>query len=214
MKKITGIIAIAGMLFTAACNNNTNQNETQSGDSATVQTDTTTQAVEVTEVTFATLTDSAALALNGKVVKIKGTVDHVCKHGGKRMVIVGMNPGERLRVEAGENPPFDADLAGSEVEVTGTLHTEKIDSTYLADWENDLKQKAEEGVQETEKKHIEGAHVEGEEHEGEHKGEHEGAENIDQQLQQIQRLRQVIANNGKGYIVTKYMEVIEYRKVN
>ncbi len=210
MKKITGMMMLAGLLFVAACNNQS-ENKTEPQDSTVVAADTANaDTMEVTEVTFATLTDSAALALSGKVVKIKGTVDHVCKHGGKRMVVVGTNPDERIRVEAGDHPPFDADLSGADVEVTGTLHTEKIDSTYLADWENELKQKAEEGVQETGKKHIEGAHVEGEEHEG----DHEDAENIEQQLQQIQKLRQMIANNGKGYIVSKYMELIEYRKIN
>jgi len=210
MKKSTSIFIALMLMLVVACNNNATE-QSNTTDSTEVKTDSTTAGnVEATIVTFATLTDSAALALNGKVVKIKGTVDHVCKHGGKRMVIVGTQPNERMRVEAGENPPFDAELAGAEVEVIGTLHIEKIDSTYLAEWEADLKEKANEGVEETEKKHIEGAHVEGEEHEGEHEGE----ASIEQQLQQIQKLKQVIANNGTGYIVTKYMELIEYKKLD
>ena len=215
MKKIKLLFVLPIVVLVMSCGNNSQNSNGENADTNAVAVDSVAEAndaapADVTEVTFPELTDSAALALNGKVIKISGTVDHVCKHGGKRLVLVGTNPDERIRVETGDKPPFDADLAGSEIEVIGKLVVEKIDSTYLADMENELKTKKEEGIKETDKKHLGGVHVEGEEHE---KGEHEGNENVDAQLQQIQHLKEVIANNGKGYIVTKSMELIEYKKL-
>jgi hypothetical protein len=207
--KLLLILAITGLVM--SCNNGTQNSKEENADSNSVAVDSAKadKVAEVTEVSFVELTDSMALALNGKVVKISGTVDHVCKHGGKRLMLVGTNPDERIRVEAGDNPPFDQELAGSEIEVTGKLVTEKIDSTYLADLENELKEKKEEGVKEVEKQHIDAGHHEKEEGE-EHHGEDES---VDEQLQQIQHLKETIANNGKGYIVSKHIELIEYKKI-
>ncbi len=214
MKKIKLLFVLPLVALVISCGNNSQNSNGENTNTNAVAVDSTTETndavpADVTEVTFPELTDSAALALNGKVIKISGTVDHVCKHGGKRLMLVGTNPDERIRVEAGDKPPFEADLAGSEIEVTGKLVVEKIDSTYLAELENELKNKKEKGIKETEKKHLDAGHVEGGEHE---EGEHE-EEDVDAQLKQIEHLKEVIANNGKGYIVSKSMKLIEYKKL-
>jgi len=211
MRKITIILLAVWVLAFAACNNTSNEDTAATSDTtANIKKDSTN--VEITEVSFETLTDSLALVLTNRMVKIAGIVDHVCKHGGKRLFIVGSNPGERLKVEAGDNPPFNAELVGTEIEVIGILHTEKIDSTYLANWENELMEKENEGITETEKKHIEKAHVEDEDHDH-HEGEHEGTEEIEKQIEQINRLKQIINNNEQGYIVSKYIMLKEYREI-
>ena len=46
-------------------------------------------------------------AYEGKLVEIVGTVDHVCKHSGKRIFIHGDNAEDRVKVEAGEVGTFD-----------------------------------------------------------------------------------------------------------
>lgn len=76
----------------------------------------------------------------GQTVGVTGTVEHVCRHGGKKMFIVGDNPGDRLRITSGDNiSAFEVDLEGSDVVVQGVVMEEKIDDAFLDAWEADLK---------------------------------------------------------------------------
>jgi len=196
MKKVKwflSIAIIAGISF--SCNQTTTEgnNENDKQDTVAVNSD------EIVTIDFNKLNSDDIFDLNGKRVKISGLVDHVCKHGGKRLMLVGKNPDEHIRVEAGDNPPFKEDIVGTNIEVTGKLVTEKIDSTYLANWEEEVKQKSIEGDKTVEAKHIEGS--------GEHKqGEEEGQKDIAEELAKIQQLRDEIKTNGKGYIGNFSME--------
>jgi len=72
----------------------------------------------------------------GEEIVIKGTVSHVCKHGGKRMFIFDDNEDTRVKIEAGEGiSSFDASLEGSDVEVKGVLKELVIDENYITEWE-------------------------------------------------------------------------------
>ncbi|RKX24502.1 MAG: hypothetical protein DRP45_08030, partial [Candidatus Zixiibacteriota bacterium] len=77
------LIAVCGMITSCG------------GDDATEET--TEVAQEVTLAEF----DTSPVDFVGKTLSITGTVDHVCRHGGKKMFIMGENPEERLKVEAG-----------------------------------------------------------------------------------------------------------------
>ncbi|MCD6365957.1 MAG: hypothetical protein J7L46_00305 [Bacteroidales bacterium] len=187
VKWFLAIVVLAGFSF--SCNNaakEENNNEVKT-DSVVANAD------EVVAIDFNKLNGDEVFDLNGKMVKISGLVDHVCKHGGKRLMLVGTNPGERVRVEASDNPPFKEDVVGTNIEVTGKLVAEKVDSTYLANWEEEIKQETLEGKNTVEPKHIEGK--------GEHKkGENEGQADITTELEKIQQLREEIKTNGKGFI--------------
>lgn len=190
MKKIKWVLVIAiiaGISFSCNQSNTEENNENDKTDTLAVNSN------KVVAIDFNKLKSNDIFDLNGKIVKISGLVDHICKHGGKRLVLVGQNPDEHIRVEAGDNPPFQEDVVGTDIEVTGKLVTEKIDSIYLANWENEVKQKSIEGDKTVETKHIEGN--------GEHKqGEGEGQKDIAEELAKIQQLRNEINTNGKGYI--------------
>ncbi len=57
-----------------------------------------------------------------KDVAITGIVTHVCKHGGQKLFIFSSEPGQQLRVNAGEGiSEFDIALEGSTVTFKGTL---------------------------------------------------------------------------------------------
>lgn len=82
----------------------------------------------------------------GETVAVTGTVEHVCRHGGKKMFIVGDDPSDRLRVTVGETvAAFQVDLEGSKVVVQGPLMAEKVDDAFLDAWEADLKKPGEDG---------------------------------------------------------------------
>jgi hypothetical protein len=77
----------------------------------------------------------------GKNVVIEGTAVHVCKHGGKRMFIIGDESEEdRIQIKAGDAiDAFDVELEGSDVIVKGIFDELRIDESYLTEWENELK---------------------------------------------------------------------------
>lgn len=65
---------------------------------------------------------------------------HVCKHGGKRMFIIGTDPENRIQVKAGDAiSSFVETLEGSDVVIHGFVDELRIDEAYLTQWENELK---------------------------------------------------------------------------
>jgi hypothetical protein len=77
----------------------------------------------------------------GKEVVLSGTVSHVCKHSGKKLFLFSANPGKTVKVNAGGDlAAFDIKYEGSDVEITGmVVEDEKIDATYLNEWEAEIK---------------------------------------------------------------------------
>lgn len=129
--------------------------------------------------------DSLAPGLVDQNIRIEGTVMHICQHGGKRMFIAGTNPDNRIKVLASEElNAFNAEWEGSLVTVTGILHEQRIDETYLADWEAKL------ATTEDKPEEL---------HKGEPGHEHqEGDDNA--ALKQIEDLRLELKESGKEYL--------------
>lgn len=60
--------------------------------------------------------------LANKEVVVKGTVFHVCQHGGERCFLMGSTEDLSVRIEAGEKiGAFTQEQMGSELEITGIL---------------------------------------------------------------------------------------------
>ncbi|NTV82858.1 MAG: hypothetical protein HGA23_00980 [Bacteroidales bacterium] len=58
----------------------------------------------------------------GKEVEISGMVIHVCKHGGKKMFIIGEDPDMRVKITASDKiSVFEPELEGSTVSVKGII---------------------------------------------------------------------------------------------
>jgi hypothetical protein len=122
--------------------------------------------------------------LLGKLIRVDGMVDHVCRESGKRLFLGE----ESFKVLAtNQVPSFKIEWEGSDVTITGYLKEDRIDETYLANWEKELN----EGVQVQMK---EATHT----YDAESKGLDESA--ITTQLDQIKGYREQIAAEGKGYI--------------
>jgi hypothetical protein len=63
-----------------------------------------------------------AFELEGQEITVKGTVMHVCKHGGGRCFLMGSNEDFNIRIEAGEKiGAFSQEQMGSDLTVTGIL---------------------------------------------------------------------------------------------
>ncbi len=115
MKKLLLILFV--LLIAFACNNTKKQ---QPADDEPSQ--------KVTAVSVDELYKNAA-ELEGKEVVVKGTVMHVCKHGGARCFLMGSNEDINIRVEAGEKiGAFKQEQMGSKLEITGILKAVKTEA--------------------------------------------------------------------------------------
>ena len=77
--------------------------------------------------------DTKAAEFVNKEVKVQGIVDHVCKHGGKKILLV-TDAGD---VHVFSEERFDEALMGNEVMVTGVVLEERIDEAYCLKMEDD-----------------------------------------------------------------------------
>jgi len=190
MKKfILGFILLAAII--SACENKTknigNQDQSQ---------------INNDEITFVELKDfeSQAPDLVGKKVKLTGTVDHVCQHGGQKMFIVNKDADKRIKILIGENmAAFNTNLVGETLAVVGVVDELRIDEEYLREWEEGLVSNTppEQENPAMHAKEKNGQQVKESEH-------HEEEQNPE--MVQINNLRQQLAESGKEYL--SYFSII------
>jgi hypothetical protein len=107
MKKFTFLAVIAILFFTAG--------------NAFSQDENTKEQARVNTVTPEQFQEYAAANV-GAMVEVQGMVVHVCRHGGKKMFIVGEDPDKRVKIDASEKVSvFEPELEGSTVTVRGII---------------------------------------------------------------------------------------------
>lgn len=117
MKKLVFIGVIA--LFLASCGSGPKKQDQTSAAEA--------EAVPVV-LTVDQLYENVAENLD-KEVLVKGTVMHVCQHGGQRCFLMGSTEDINIRIEAGEKiGSFSQELMGSELEIAGVLREVKTEA--------------------------------------------------------------------------------------
>ncbi len=80
-----------------------------------------------------------AETLVGETVVVDGVCTHICRHGGKKIFLMGSDDTQIIRVEASDNiGSFSQETVNSIVEVKGILMEQRIDEAYLVDWETRL----------------------------------------------------------------------------
>jgi hypothetical protein len=181
--------------------------------------------LQVSEVTVEALLADASPFVE-QPVSVKGTVVHVCRHGGQRLFVIGEDGENRFRITVGENiSEFDVELEGSQIEVNGIVKELIIDETYLAEWEAEIS----EGSNQDRGEGHEGGvghgddHGEAADHEEGHdvdsdsgqeaEGEHEDETQMASQLQKIQDVRDEIAASGKDHLSDYWLETIEFKVI-
>ena len=155
MKKLA-MLFILSAFFIACSNNADNVDENE-----------TTEAIEyqLTELALASF-DTTAGEFIDQEVKVVGIVDHVCKHGGKKLFLV--NDDGEVHVESDDR--FDDELIGSEVVVTGIVREFRVDEGYCLQKEEDNIKNHTEGVDNQEKYEEKMAHIQEYRDEMEEKG--------------------------------------------
>lgn len=82
---------------------------------------------------------ASADSLAGKTVTIEGVCTHTCRHGARKIFLMGSDDTQTVRVESGELGSFDPQCVNRIVRVTGTLDEQRVDEVYLAAWEEQTK---------------------------------------------------------------------------
>jgi hypothetical protein len=200
MRKIVLIAAVA--IAFAACNGKPAEKKEVKAEKA--------EKAEVVKVSVDQFFEKGE-ELVGKTILVEGTVDHVCKHGGKRMFFQGSTPENRLKITTGENiASFDVAYEGNTMVVEGIVEMMKMDAEYLDNWEAELKESAEKDVE-----HAKGSgdgmgsgegdaheHAEGDGHDHDHSSLGEKADMGEHipGMDKVTKYREEIKNTEKGYI--------------
>lgn len=80
-----------------------------------------------------------AASLKGETVTLEGVCTHICRHGGKKIFLMGSDDNKTIRIEASDKTgAFSPDCVNSLVSVTGELVEQRIDEAYLERWEAQL----------------------------------------------------------------------------
>ena len=143
------------LLFVAVAFTACNNAPTNEGDKVTAEAEETQNATEVLTV------DQLLVNIGdlvGKSVSVTGDVDHVCKHGGTKMVILGDTADIHIKA-SDESGNFRADeVMDHRVVVNGIVDEFRVDEDYIAKKEGELEEMIANGGDKEEK-------VEAEEHE-------------------------------------------------
>ena len=110
--------------------------------------------IEIPVLALGEFNDKAGEYVNQQV-QIKGIVDHVCKHSGKKLLVV-TDDGD---VHITSDERFDDSLTGSEINLIGVVLEDRIDEATCLQMENDNIKRHSEGASseqqfENKKKHI------------------------------------------------------------
>jgi len=196
MKKLIFLFAVAA--FMVSCGNQTQNEAVDTADAEQYM------SVDQLKESFPNLVDS--------ILVFTGEVDHVCKHGGTRMVVFNPETETSIHVEAGPSGNFRADEVGNRnVVVWGKVDEMRVDDAYIDNPQSELDELIAKGgdaeqVMEEVDKTKEAEHREGDaapHNDNKHK------EDIEQRTKQIENLRTKLAElkaEGKSYI--SYYSVI------
>lgn len=144
------LILAAIALFTTSCENTCKHTESSNLSNNVVVSD---------EIAILNVADFDDLAGNyiGKKIQLKGTVDHICKHGGQKLFLVSEESDVRIKVVPDEEiAAFNTELEGHKIELVGIVEEQRIDEDYIREWEEEIRSGTGLGDDEGEGSHLGG----------------------------------------------------------
>ena len=134
------------------------------------------------------IADGATLV--GQEVEIKGTVNHVCRHGGKKCRLAGTTEGAWIQVMArGEIKEFAKELIGTEIVVKGTVKERQITKEMVAEQEKSVKEAMDKAENDEAKAHCSSS------------------------MGNVEKMKQWMADNNKDYYAVYFVEGVSFEKV-
>lgn len=183
MKKLVFVFVVALFIGATACSNvnkkSTESSQTEQVLSGKIEAD---KALYVEEIL------KSAENQVGKEVVLKGFITHTCKHSGRRCFVMGNDQKTSVRVEAkGNIGGFNRELIGSEVIIKGILRENRLTKEYLAQAEEEIKEK--QGKSETD------------------------GESCDAEMNNIASMKEWMKPNNKDYYSIYYIDGTDYEVV-
>jgi hypothetical protein len=127
-----------------------------------------------------------------QMVEIEGTVVHVCRHGGKRLFMIGEKPEPQIKVTTGDKiSAFDVKLEGSDIVAEGILRELRVDEAYLDQLEKNARESAEKARNEDRQGHDLHRHQD--------------------PLKSINNMRERLKKSGKDYLSFFSVECSAYK---
>lgn len=187
-------ILIAGIALAAFAMTGCNNNKTSEADN------TQTETIQSSEMEVDRLLAEAD-SLVGKEITVTGICTHTCKHGARKIFLMGSDDTQIIRIEAGELGAFSQDCVNNIVTVEGILIEQRIDEAYLQEWETKAKAQ-------TAEKH-------GENREGgcdtEKNARGESGNSIEERIADFRkRIEAEQEKTGKNYLSFYYVEAKSY----
>ncbi|WP_421919398.1 hypothetical protein [Marinifilum sp.] len=93
---------------------------------------------------------ASAEKYTNKTIHIKGMVEHVCKHGGKRFKIVNPEGKNEIKIELGDQfKSVEPSIIGNNVKISGKLIPKLLNAEQVKQWEQKMRNshKGEENTQ-------------------------------------------------------------------
>lgn len=147
---------------------------------------------------------SEAEQLVGESVTVEGVCTHICKHGGRKIFLMGSDDTKTIRIEGGEVGKFDAGCVNNIVKVTGKVCEQRIDEAYLQQWEARV-------AEQTDEKH-------GHPQTGcstEKKARNETGNSVEERISDFRkRIEKRQATEGKAYLSFYHIEAEAYTILN
>lgn len=76
-----------------------------------------------------------AESLVGDTITLEGVCTHTCKHGARKIFLMGSDDTKTIRIEAGDFGAFKPECVNHIVTVKGIVAEDRIDEAYLQAWE-------------------------------------------------------------------------------
>lgn len=137
MRKIMISLGIIALII--ACNTKNNSTE-ESNINQEI-----TNAESIPELSIAEFSDKASEFVDNEV-RVKGIVDHVCKHGGKKILLV--NDDGEIHITSEER--FPEELVGEEIYINGIVEEFRVDEGYCMQMDEDNIKSHKEGATDSE----------------------------------------------------------------
>jgi uncharacterized lipoprotein NlpE involved in copper resistance len=199
MKKL--IFTLFVVLSLAACNNSSEQAASNKDAEATEADAPKVITVDELEANIADLV--------GQTVVVAGDVDHVCKHGGTKMVILGDSTDIHIKA-TDESGNFRADeVMHHRVIVTGEVDEFRVDEDYIAQKEAELEELKAGGAEEE---------TEAEEEEHEERGMFPDNDNkhkkqiagLERQIESLKKMLEEARAEGKDHVSFYSVKAVTY----
>lgn len=146
-------------------------------------------------------------AMMGKTLTIEGFCTHTCRHGGKKMFLMGSDNSQMLRVEAGKDweRGFAGNCIKNWVRVTGELFETRMDEAYLQNWEKQMAEQAAKTPTGEEEEHCD----------TESKAQQEVGDTYQEKVANYRkRIAERKEKEGKEYLSFYYFVADEYNVIN